>query len=133
MPATLVLNGVTSPRTYASSVTCSTLPPSHSFQLRVMVMKTARASATTRSGVTYFFHPTLLRETAAGLSLSGGSDFVSGAADLAGTGEVDIKFAPSVARNLQSLRHSRSYTQKRSALFVSRPRTRCLSKKQFQS
>src|SRR6266699_2912761 len=94
MPATLVLNGVRSPRTYASSVTCSTFPPSQPFQLRVMVMKTARASATTRRGVTYFFHSTLLREAAAGLSLSGGRGFVTGAADSAGTGEVDIKFAP---------------------------------------
>src|SRR6267142_239223 len=106
MPATLVLNGVRSPRTYASSVTCSTLPPSHTFQLRVMVMKTARASATTRRGVRYIFHRTLPREAPAGLPLSGGSGFVTGAADPAGTGEVDIKFAPSAARNLQTLRYS---------------------------
>src|SRR4029077_413103 len=78
----------------------------HAFQLRVMVMKTARASATTRRGVTYFFHPTLLREAAAGLSLSTGNAFVTGAADSAGTGEADITFAPSAARDLQTLRHS---------------------------
>src|SRR5258706_12896123 len=106
MPATLVLNGVTSPRTYASSVFCSTFPPSHPFQLRVMVRKTARASATTRSGVTYFFHPTPSREAAAGLSLSGGNGFVTGAADSAGSGEVDIQFAPSAARKLRTLRYS---------------------------
>src|SRR6266436_7657893 len=100
MPGTLVLNGVRSPRTYASSVTCSTLPPSHAFQLRVMVIKTARASATTRRGVTYFFHPSLPREVAAGLSLSAGSGFVTGAADSAGTGEADIKCGPSAVRNL---------------------------------
>src|ERR1700722_9008894 len=87
MPGTLVLNGVRSPRTYASSVTCSTLPPSHAFQLRVMVIKTARPSATTRRGVRYFFHPSRPREAAEGLSLSAGSGFVTGA----GTGEVDIK------------------------------------------
>src|SRR5260370_42506485 len=86
MPATLVLNGVRSPRTYASSVTCSTFPPSQPFQLRVMVMKTARASATTRRGVTYFFHPTLLGEAAAGFSLCGASGFVTEAAEAAGTG-----------------------------------------------
>jgi hypothetical protein len=71
-----------------------------------MVMKTARASATTRRGVTYFFHPTLLREATTGLSLSGDGGFVTGAADSAGTGEVDIKFAPSAATNLQTLRYS---------------------------
>src|SRR5260370_9671649 len=48
MPATLVLSGGRSWRTYASSVTCSAFAPSQPFQLRVMVMKTARASATTR-------------------------------------------------------------------------------------
>src|SRR6266436_7562369 len=106
MPGTLVLNGVRSPRTYASSVTCSTLPPSHAFQLRVIVIRTARASTTTRRGVTYFFHPTLPREAVAGLSLSGGNGFVTGAADSADTGEADIKFAPSEARNLQTLRYS---------------------------
>src|SRR6266851_6431663 len=106
MPATFVLNGVRSPRTYASSVICSTLPPSHAFQLRVMVIRTARPSATTRRGVTYFFHPTLLREAAAGLSLSGGNGFVTGAADSADTGDADIKFAPSAARNLQTLQYS---------------------------
>src|SRR5260370_19005222 len=91
MPGTLVLSGVRSPRTYASSVTCSTLPPSHAFQSRVMVIKIARASAMMRTGVRYFFHPSLLREAAAGLSLSADSSFVTGAADSAGTGEADIK------------------------------------------
>jgi hypothetical protein len=71
-----------------------------------MVMKTAKASATTRRGVTYFFHPTLLGEAAAGFSLCGASGFVTEAAESAGTGEVDIKFAPSVKRNLQALRCS---------------------------
>src|SRR5712671_7882700 len=104
MPATLVLSGVRSPRTYASSVTCSTFPPSQPFQLRVMVMKTATASATTRRGVTYFFHPNLLGEAAAGFSLCGASGFVTEAAESAGTGGVDITFAPSVKRNLQALR-----------------------------
>src|SRR6267142_1912862 len=84
----------------------STLPPSHAFQLRVIVIRTARASTTTRRGVTYFFHPTLPREAAAGLSLSGGNGFVTGAADSADTGEADIKFTPSEARNLQTLRYS---------------------------
>jgi len=60
----------------------------------------------TRRGVTYFFNLAPLCEEAAGLSLSGGSGFVTGAADSAGTGEADIKFAPSAARNLQTLRYS---------------------------
>src|SRR6266852_3473197 len=71
-----------------------------------MVIKTARARATTRRGVRYFFHPSLPREVAAGLSVSAGRGFVTGAADSAGTGEADIKFAPSAARNLQTMRYS---------------------------
>src|ERR1700731_5355761 len=90
MPVTLVLNGVRSPRTYASSVICSTLPPSHAFQLRVMVIKTASASAMTSNGVRYFFHPLLPREGTAGLSVSAVNGFVTGPADSAGTGEADI-------------------------------------------
>src|SRR5258706_1812693 len=106
MPATLVLSGVRSPRTYASSVTCSTFPPSQPFQLRVMVMKTARASATTRRGVTYFFHPTLLGEAAAGFSLCGASGFVTEAAASAGTGGGGITFCPFGEKNMQTLRRS---------------------------
>jgi hypothetical protein len=49
-----VLKGVTSPRTNASFVTCSIRPPSHAFQLRVMVTTTATASSTTNTGVPYF-------------------------------------------------------------------------------
>src|ERR1700739_3139947 len=56
MPATLVLSGVRSPRTKASSVTCSTLPPSQAFQSRVSVTTTAAASITTNNGVAYFSH-----------------------------------------------------------------------------
>jgi hypothetical protein len=40
------------------------------------------------------------------LSLSGGNGFVTGVADSADTGDADIKFAPSAARNLQTLRYS---------------------------
>src|SRR4029077_5930720 len=54
MPATLVLRGVRSPRTYASSVTCSMRPPSQAFQFLVSVAITATASRTTTTGVTYF-------------------------------------------------------------------------------
>jgi hypothetical protein len=57
-------------------------------------MKTAAASTTTRRGVAYFFHPPLLRGAVAGFPLSAGSGFVTEAEDSAGTGEVDIKFAP---------------------------------------
>jgi hypothetical protein len=46
-----------------------------------MVIKTAKASATTRRGVTYFFHPALPWEEATGLSLSGGNGFVTEAED----------------------------------------------------
>src|SRR5277367_2228300 len=53
MPATLVLSGVRSPRTYASSVTCSACPPSQAFQSRVTVTMIATASNNTISGVTY--------------------------------------------------------------------------------
>src|ERR1700741_587789 len=56
MPATFVLRGVRSPRTKASSVTCSTLPPSQAFQSRVSVTTTATASITTNNGVAYFSH-----------------------------------------------------------------------------
>src|SRR5208283_2712555 len=54
IPATFVLSGVTSPRTYASSVTCSALPPSQEFQFRKIMNTTAAASSTTRTGVRYF-------------------------------------------------------------------------------
>src|SRR5215469_2886374 len=57
MPATFVLRGVRSPRTEVSSVTCSTLPPSHAFQFRVSETTTATASITTNNGVAYFNHP----------------------------------------------------------------------------
>jgi hypothetical protein len=43
---------------------------------------------------------------AAAFFLSAGCGFVTGAADLAGTGEVDIKCAPSAARNSRTLRYS---------------------------
>src|SRR5512133_2274765 len=56
MPATFVLNGVRSPRTYALSVTCCTCPPSQVFQLCVTVNRTARANSSTRIGVPYFCH-----------------------------------------------------------------------------
>src|SRR5258708_6225811 len=56
MPATFVLRGVRSPRTKASSVTCSTLPPSQAFQSRVSVTTTAAASITTNNGVAYCSH-----------------------------------------------------------------------------
>jgi hypothetical protein len=49
---------------------------------------------------------TLRSDAAAGLSLSGANGFVTGAADSADTGEADVKFAPSAARNLQTLRYS---------------------------
>src|SRR5262249_38000077 len=50
-PATFVLSGVMSRRTYASLVTCSMRPPSHAFQLRVMVTAMASAISTISSGV----------------------------------------------------------------------------------
>src|SRR5207302_5882327 len=53
MPATFVLSGVRSPRTMASSVTCSVRPPSQAFQFRVMVIMTAAASNKTMNGVAY--------------------------------------------------------------------------------
>src|SRR4029077_4680568 len=56
MPATLVLSGVRSPRTYASSVTCSMRPPSQAFQFHVRVAITAAARRTTTAGVTYSIH-----------------------------------------------------------------------------
>src|SRR5713101_1959501 len=56
MPATLVLSGVISPRTYASSVTCSIRPPSQEFQFQLIVAKMAAASNTTNPGTTNFFH-----------------------------------------------------------------------------
>ena len=50
-PATFVLRGVRSRRTYASFVTCSTRPPSHAFQLRVIVSAMASAITTMSTGV----------------------------------------------------------------------------------
>src|SRR5882757_5737532 len=56
MPATLVLSGVRSPRTKASSVTCSARPPSQAFQFRVSVTITAAPSSSTSSGVACLSH-----------------------------------------------------------------------------
>src|SRR6202030_347346 len=56
MPGTFVLSGVRSPRTTASFVTCSILPPSHAFQFRVRVSTRAAASKRTATGVTYLSH-----------------------------------------------------------------------------
>src|SRR5208282_1059262 len=98
MPETLVLSGVRSPRTYASSVTCSTFPPSQEFQFRVTVIKTARASSTTSKGVTYLCQ----RDAgcAAGFwSLLGISGFAAGG-DSTETGAAAINHAPRFARNM---------------------------------
>ena len=46
-----MLSGVRSRLTYASLVTCSMRPPSHAFQLRVMVSAIASAISTTSTGV----------------------------------------------------------------------------------
>jgi hypothetical protein len=46
------------------------------------------------------------------LSLCGGNGFVTEVGDWAGTGEVDIKCAPSAVRNLQTLRYSDPSTKK---------------------
>src|ERR1700677_1322512 len=89
MPGTLVLNGVRSPRTYASSVTCSVLPPSHAFQLRVSVIRMASASSITRRGVTNFFQLASGWGVLCVLSCSGAS-FATGVPELAGTGVEDI-------------------------------------------
>src|SRR5215469_10146640 len=59
MPATFVLSGVRSPRTYASSVVCSIRPPSQEFQFQIIVAKIAAASSTTTSGITSFRHAAL--------------------------------------------------------------------------
>src|SRR5580700_2244038 len=56
MPATFVLRGVRSPRTIASSVTCSIFPPSQAFQSLVRVISTAAARSRTTTGVAYFSH-----------------------------------------------------------------------------
>src|SRR5271170_4807230 len=56
MPATFVLRGVRSPRTYASSVTCSTRPPSQPFQFQVIVTRITAASSTTNTGTTNVRH-----------------------------------------------------------------------------
>src|SRR5437879_9069085 len=56
MPATLVLRGVRSPRTKASSVTCSARPPSQAFQFRVSVTISAAQSTSTNSGVACLSH-----------------------------------------------------------------------------
>src|SRR5258705_458186 len=88
-----------------------------------MVINTARASATTRRGVRYFFHPPLPRDAASGLSPWGGNGFVTGAADSAGAGEADIKFAPFACQS--------SSTQKPSTLFVFGPRALRLSTRKF--
>src|SRR5579864_2315112 len=98
MPATFVLSGVRSPRTYASSVICSILPPSQAFQSRVTVIKTARASRTTTKGVTYFCHLVPPRSDAVSLWILGGAELATGEVDSADAGEADIRFAPSKAR-----------------------------------
>src|SRR6516165_1341877 len=93
MPATFVLRGVRSPRTKASSVTCSTLPPSHAFQFRVSVTTTATASITTNNGVAYFNHPHC------GLVFGGtGSGCVVGVGVGAGALAAAIVTTPSVRR-----------------------------------
>src|ERR1700688_91749 len=56
MPETFVLRGVRSPRTIASSVTCSARPPSQPFQFLVRVMTRAAARSRTEIGVAYFSH-----------------------------------------------------------------------------
>src|ERR1700675_2298424 len=56
MPATLVLSGVRSPRTKASSVTSSARPPSQAFQFRVSVTITATARSRTITGVADLSH-----------------------------------------------------------------------------
>src|SRR5262249_21321281 len=74
MPATFVLSGVRSPRTYASSVVCSIRPPSQEFQFKIIVAKIAAASSTTNSGITSFRHPGL-----AGCGRRSGSTVFTGA------------------------------------------------------
>src|ERR1700756_4812272 len=86
MPATFVLRGVRSPRTKASSVTCSTLPPSQAFQSRVSVTTTATASITTNNGVAYFSHGQrggALGETGSGCGAGGWFELGVGAGVLA--------------------------------------------------
>src|SRR5215472_9643240 len=93
MPAIFVLNGVRSPRTYASSVTCSTWPPSQAFQFRVIVTTTASARRATISGVPYFCQAGLRRESGCSTTLG-----TAGADDgmVAGAGEVAIMFRRSL-------------------------------------
>src|ERR1700743_3553749 len=87
MPATFVLSGVRSPRTYASSVTCSALPPSQEFQLRVSVITIAAASRSTMIGVRTFFQPASACGAACSCSAAG---FGADEPGFAGTGVDDI-------------------------------------------
>src|SRR4029077_4269999 len=126
MPATFVLSGVRSPRTYASSVICSILPPSQAFQSRVTVIKTARASSTTTKGVTYFCHLVPPRGDAV-VWIVGGAELTTGEVDSEETGEADIRFAPSKARDWKAPECSRrgkcKYAANRERLFE-RPKSR---------
>src|SRR6516225_3551103 len=99
MPATFVLRGVRSPRTKASSVTCSTLPPSQAFQFRVSVTTSAAASNKTNSGVAY------LNQSQRGLAL-GGTISACGAGLDAGVGAGALAAAmirtPSLTQGIDS-------------------------------